>query len=84
MQSTEILALALPDGCADEVSKTGFGGEDDCTTGCARCLCCARRPRLEPTPAVAAAAPIDRDMRAPDAAIRLTAPSARDVFHVPK
>jgi hypothetical protein len=84
MQSTEILAFAVPDGCADEVSKYGLGGEDDCQTGCARCLCCARRSLLEPTPAMAAPSPRAYAVRPADDLSQPTKTSVQDVFHVPK
>lgn len=84
MQSTQILAFVLPDGCAEELSKNGFGGQDDCQTGCARCLCCARRPLPEPASSLATPATRPGRVHPPEDVRRPTAPSVHDVFHVPK
>lgn len=84
MQSTQILAFVLPDGCAEETSKNGFGGQDDCQTGCARCLCCARRPLPEPAATLTALPTRPTRVRPPEDLSRRTTPSVDDVFHVPK
>jgi hypothetical protein len=84
IQSTQILALVLPDGCAEEASKNGFGGQDECQTGCARCLCCGRRSLPEPASSLAAPDSQRERPHPPADLSRPNTPAIHDVFHVPK
>jgi hypothetical protein len=39
IQSTDLLALVVPDTCVEDASGSG---SDQCPQNCARCVCCAR------------------------------------------
>jgi len=81
VQSTDLLASIVPDGCVED---TRGSAADPCSDNCARCVCCARVPVF--VPQGSASAPTDTaGVTDP---LPLIDPSTnavpRGILHVPK
>jgi len=81
VQSSELLAAAMPDQCVEDARGTGA---DSCADNCARCVCCARLvvgvPLLLTTTGVAFV------VSAPPIPVldSVTTAEPRGILHVPK
>lgn len=81
VQSSELLAAAMPDQCVEDARSTGG---DACADNCARCVCCARL--VVGVPQVLGATNVTFVRSSPPLPVpdSITAAEPRGILHVPK
>ena len=80
VQTTDLLATVVPDGCVED---TRGSTADPCPENCARCVCCARLPIFIPQIESPASDVLVTAVSLPPIQ-RSTISTPQPIFHVPK